>query len=50
MTARYLLDCNIHAEKYEEFLTMFEELQNLEVNKEKKIDPRQFSTILNSKI
>lgn len=48
MTARYLLDYDLHTENYEEFLKLFEELQNLEANKEKKVDPRQFSNMISS--
>lgn len=48
MTAMYLLNFGLNSENYEDFLKMFEELQNLEANREKKVDPRQFANILSS--
>lgn len=50
MTARYLLDYDLEADKYDEFLKMFEELHALEASQEKKNDPRQFVNILSSLI
>lgn len=49
MTAMYLLNFGLNSENYEDFLKMYEELQNLEANREKKVDPRQFANILSSK-
>ena len=40
-TAKFLIEVNIQSEGYKEFEELFEDIQNLEISKEKRIDPRQ---------